>query len=454
MYECCKKYSEKRHKGADNLAAALHQDCEVQYSPRTSKPTWTLSYMSKCRSKAIAKHAPSVNLRPLLGLGKKSDTKSHLGILATKAILDDSLGESWGGVLSATKSAASTASSLASGSMNMVESALGGLSLVWKKMLSTALKKLFAGDLAGAKKALMDGLVEVLKPMVMHMVLLVWNKAQGTLPTMIHRANMYITPIFRGKWTMQYENSITRLTKNEPKPVDGFCASRVYGIDLEACIGKNRAEKWCNIRTAMFDAYNKLSATEKQKYPVIAEALKWSTAAEFKTPCDAVSGNDANSAPNIAVASLLYAFPEWCKRTSDAGFEFKLCSPAELKFQQDTRGLWNDGYQPEPYSRLLFRRTCMKDVTKVFCEAAFYFRVLQCSTCCCVGGLLKIDKSFMMTKETSKQCASWFTWQEVMINLSMGIMRANIEKDMRNTELCKAPNYFEENQEPQCSEKR
>ena len=96
----------------------------------------------------------------------------------------------------------------------------------------------------------------------------------------------------------------------------------------------------------------------------------------------------------------------------------------------------------------------MKDVTKVFCEAAFYFRVLQCSTCCCVGGLLKIDKSFMMTKETSKQCASWFTWQEVMINLSMGIMRANIEKNMRNTELCKTPNYFEENPEPQCSEKR
>ena len=116
--------------------------------------------------------------------------------------------------------------------------------------------------------------------------------------------------------------------------------------------------------------------------------------------------------------------------------------------------MYNDGYQPEPYARVIFRRTCPEDVTKVSCEAVFYYRVFKCKTCCCVRGLVTIEKSFTMTKENSKHCSSWFSWQDMFINTILTIMRTNMERDMKHSTRCKVRKYFEKNPEPKCSQKQ
>ena len=243
-------------------------------------------------------------------------------------MLDDSLGEAWGDAASAASSAAASASSAVSkvsnarsAAMGMVESKLRGLSLVWKKMLSRALKKLFAGDLAGAKQALLDGSVQVLKPMTMNIILEISHQTQEDLATMVNRAEMYITPFFSGRWTIDYENSFTRLTRNEPNPIDGSCARNLAASTNAACRGNSPQEKKCYVDKTMFEAWSKLNASQKQKYPVVREVLHGVTAATFKRPCDAKNHTSGDSlySSSVSPRGYLLGYAEWCKRTSDAG---------------------------------------------------------------------------------------------------------------------------------------
>lgn len=198
------------------------------------------------------------------------------------------------------------------------------------------------------------------------------------------------------------------------------------------------------------EAWAKASDAQKRKYA-------WVGLSEHTIPVT-VSGNIATDeiARKKVRARANYlardAFSFITRRTSDwstlywcrdpkSGTGFSPCDTDVLAklFRKGSNGdtifvLGNEKHFP--YSRLGISYKDRK--ARTVCKAEFYFHYMPCTTCCCVHGLVKADKSFALTGvnpdglplkdlgiqgSVVKFCADWYAFMEAIMTIIFTLFR-------------------------------